>query len=215
LYLAWRGVGAGEYRSGMADDDWRLRIELGDEGARGLLGTLGFVDTDADELAKELKQQRLAVTRDEETVFVYASSQAQLESARSLIDARLATLEHQPKRVVTEHWLDDEDRWDDEPVTGTVDEEEAAAGYAPWEVRVNCKSHQEARELADRLEGEGYGVLRRWKYVIVGAGSREEAETLAARLHGEVEPGGDLVYETVPQNPFWILGGLGGDGTPL
>jgi hypothetical protein len=199
----------------MAQDDWRLRIELGDEGARGLLGTLGFVDTEADELARELKQQRLAVTRDDETVFVYASSQAQLESARTLIDARLAMLDHEPKRLVVEHWLDEEDRWDDEPAEGNVDQQEVAAGYAPWEVRVPCRSHHEARELADRLEAEGYGVLRRWKYVIAGTGSREEAETLAARVHGEVEPGGDLVYESVQGNPFWILGGLGGDGTPL
>ena len=49
----------------MAQDDWRLRIELGTEGAHGLLGRLGVVDTDADDLARELRDERLAVTRDE------------------------------------------------------------------------------------------------------------------------------------------------------
>ena len=33
-------------------DDWRLRIELGEEGARGLLGRLGILDTDADQPTK-------------------------------------------------------------------------------------------------------------------------------------------------------------------
>jgi hypothetical protein len=199
----------------MAQDDWRLRIELGEQGAHGLLGTLGLVHTEADKLADSLKQQRLAVTRDEDTVFVYAGSQAQLESARTLIEARLASFDRPPVAVVGEHWLDDEDRWSDEAGTGTVDEEIAEEGYAPWEVRVSCASHREAHDLADRLESEGYAVLRRWRYVIAGTATREEADALAARVHGEVEPGGELVYEAVPGNPFAFLGGLGGDGTPL
>ncbi len=32
----------------------------------------------------------------------------------------------------------------------------AERGYAPWEVRVECDSYGEARELAERLEAEGY-----------------------------------------------------------
>ena len=45
--------------------------------------------------------------------------------------------------------------------------------------------------------------------MIAGAGSREEAVELARRIHGEVEPGGELVYEVQPQNPFAVFGGLG------
>jgi hypothetical protein len=193
----------------VAQDDWRLRIELGEEGARGLLGRLGVVDTEADQLASELRDERLAVTRDEDTVFVYASSPAQLERARALIERELAELGIEPVEIVQEHWLEDEDRWDDEPPGETIEEELASEGYAPWEVRIPCRSHREARELADRLEAEGYSVVRRWSYVIVGVATREEAEELARRLHGEVEPGGELVYEAVPTNPFAFLGGLG------
>jgi hypothetical protein len=72
-------------------------------------------------------------------------------------------------------------------------------------VRVECESHEEAERLADGLEAEGYGVARRWKYVVVGAESREEAEELARRLHGEVEPGGGLVYEVPVGNPFALF----------
>jgi hypothetical protein len=193
----------------VANDDWRLRIELGDEGARGLLGRLGVLDTDADVLARELASERLAATRDYDTVFVYAASRAQLELARPAIERELGELGIEPRESVVEQWLDDDDRWDTEPEGETVEEETVAAGYAPWEVRVPCRSHGEARELADRLEAEGYGVVRRWSYVIAGTATREEADELARRLHGEVEPGGELVYETTPGNPFAVFGGLG------
>jgi len=196
----------------VANDDWRLRIELGEEGARGLLTRLA--GTDARQLARELEAERLPVTHDDDTVFLYAPSQAQLERAYPVIETELGQLGLEPREVVTEHWLDEEDRWDSEP-EGTVDEETAAAGYAPWEVRIPCRSHGEARELADRLEAEGYGVVRRWSYVIAGTATREEAEELAGSLHGEVEPGGELVWETRPGNPFAVFGGLGGDGVPL
>jgi hypothetical protein len=112
----------------VAHDDWRLRIELGSEGAHGLLGVLGLVDTDADELADGLRDDRLAVTRDEDTVFVYAASQAQLERARPAIEAELAKLELRPQLVRQEHWLEAEDRWDDEPPGQTTEEETAAHG---------------------------------------------------------------------------------------
>ena len=197
----------------MASDDWRLRIEVDDDAAGGFLGRL--LDWDARDLARELEHERLAVTRDENTIFVYASSAAQLEQARTLLDAELAELGLERVAIVPEHWLADEDRWDDEPVPPTVEGEALAAGFAPWEVRVECASHDEARELADQLESEGYGVVRRFSYVIAGTSTREEAEELAKKLHGDAEAGGELVWEVVPGNPFAIFGGLGSDGTPI
>src|SRR5205085_11715175 len=114
-----------------------------------------------------------------------------------------------------EHWLHDEERWDDEPPGPTPEEELLAEGRAPWEVRIECKSRDDAAELAAQLEAEGYGVARRFRYVIAGTATREEAEELAARVHGEVEPSSAYVWESAPQNPFVVFGGLGGAGTPL
>jgi hypothetical protein len=76
-------------------------------------------------------------------------------------------------------------------------------------VRAECASPQAAQELADQLEVEGYRPERRSQYLIVGAASREDADALAQRVHGEVEPGGELVYEVEPSNPFAIFGGMG------
>jgi hypothetical protein len=195
----------------MAEDDWRIRVEVEEEEhATGLLDRLaGDLGSEARELAEELKERRLAVSRDGETVFVYADTRAEAERAHQVVEAELRENGIEARTSRIERWLDAEDRWDDEPPGETWEEEELGRGFAPWEVRVECGSRQEASALAERLEQEGYKPERRFQYLIVGTASREDAETLAARLHGEVEPGGGLVYETSPVNPFAIFGGLG------
>jgi hypothetical protein len=195
----------------MAYDDWRIRIELPDEeGARGLLERLGLARSDAQELADELRTHRLAVSHDDDTVFVYAASGMQAEQASRVVEQELNEAGLTPERFVTERWLAEEDRWNDEPEQPDVEEDLLERGYAPWEVRVECKSLREARDLAEQLRAEGYDVSRTFTYVIAGTESRDQAVELARRVHGQVEPGGELVYEVQPQNPFAIFGGLGG-----
>jgi hypothetical protein len=196
----------------MAEDDWRIRIEVEEEEhATGLLERLaGELDLEARELATDLKERRLAVSRDGDTVFVYADTRAEAEQAHLVIEAELRSNGIAARTSRVEHWLDEEDRWDDEPPGETWEEEEIDRGFAPWEVRVECPSRQEAQELAKRLEAEGYKPQRQSQYLIVGTASREDADTLAARLHGEVEAGGEVVREAEPANPFAIFGGLGG-----
>jgi sporulation related protein len=195
----------------MARDDWRIRVEVEGERAGGFLEGLGLdLGSKARELAKELEAERLAVSRDDDTIFVYASSRMQADQARKVIEAELEEAGIEPLVVRIEHWLADEGRWDDEPKDEGWEEEVLERGYAPWEVRIECSSHEEADALADRLEQEGQDVVRRWTYVLVGASSREQAQALAQQLHGEVEAGGEVVYEAMPRNPFAIFGGFGG-----
>jgi hypothetical protein len=191
-------------------DDWRVRIELPDEErAQDLLGRLGLKQTSAEELAEELREHRLAVSQDGHTVFVYAATGMQAEQAARIVESELNDLGLTPTRFVTERWLREEERWNDDPEQPDVEEELLQRGYAPWEVRVEADSLREAHDLAEQLRSEGYDVSRTFTYVIVGTGSREEAVALAHRVHGEVEPGGELVYEVQPLNPFAVFGGLG------
>src|SRR3954449_1023727 len=195
----------------MANDDWRIRIEVEEkQHASGFLDRLtGDRGSEARELANDLKAHRLAVSRDDDTIYVYAATRTAAEQAHAVVEAVLREHGIVASTSRVEHWLDEEDRWDDEPPGETWEQEELDRGFAPWEVRVECASHQEARELADRLEAEGYKPERRFQYLIVGAASREDADALAKRVHGEVEPGGELVYEVEPSNPFAIFGGMG------
>jgi hypothetical protein len=193
-------------------DNWRIQIELPEEGhASSLLDRLGL-DLGSDEakrLAKELEGHRLAVSRDDDVIFVYAESQAQAEQARRMVDAELAD-EGIAAKAQVERWLPEEERWSGEPPQETWEQEVIEQGHAPWEVRVELPSHEEADKLADELERGGFDVVRRWRYLIVGAGSEEEARALAKRVHGDAEPGGEVVWEVAPQNPFAVFGGLGG-----
>jgi hypothetical protein len=195
----------------MADDDWRIRIEVDEEEhATGLLDRLtGDLDQEARELAKDLESHRLAVSRDGDTVFVYAPTRAAAEQAHLVVEAALRAHGTEARTSRVEHWLDEEDRWDDEPPGETWAEEELDRGVAPWEVRVELASREEAEELAKQLETEGYKPERRFHYLFVGTASREDADALAARLHGEVEAGGEVVWEATPANPFAIFGGMG------
>jgi hypothetical protein len=198
-------------------DDWRIRIKLAEERhAESMLDRLGL-DLGSDEakrLARELEGHRLAVSRDGGELFVYASTQSEAEQAQRVVEAELAD-EGIEAEIEVAHWLADEDRWSTDPPGETWEEEQLERGYAPWEVRIERGSHHEAQKLADQLEEEGYSVVRRFNYLIVGSSSEEEARELAARLHGEAEPGGELVWEVAPKNPFAVFGGLGGTGTPL
>ena len=181
----------------MAHDDWRIHVELKQGGEQGdfLERLTGALDDEAEELAKALSGERLAVSRDDEELFVYASSKSQAEHARAVIEAELTRHGFEASVSPVEHWLEGEERWDDEPKEETWEKEEVEHGGAPWEVRVTCGSRHEAKELAERLESEGYRPLRQWRYLIVGTETREDAESLSGRLHGEVEPGGDVAWD--------------------
>jgi hypothetical protein len=134
----------------------------------------------------------------------------QAEQASRVVERELQDEGLTPSRFVTERWLHDEERWDDEPEQPDVEEEMLERGYAPWEVRVELESLEEADKLADQLRAEGFDVSRTFKYVVAGTADREQAVELAKRVHGKVEPGGELVYEVAPANPFAVFGGLGG-----
>jgi hypothetical protein len=199
----------------MARDDWRIHVELPDN-ASGVLSRLGLhLGSRANDLARELEGRRLVVSQDGPDLFVYAGSRREAEQAREVIEAELTEegLEARTSRV--QHWLHEEGRWSDELPAPSVDEELLEHGFAPWEVRVECGSREAARELAEQLESEGYGVVRQFRYVVAGTATREEAKALAERVHGQVEAGGELVWEALPGNPFAVFGGLGGSGTPL
>ena len=199
-------------------DDYRIRIEPPEEHhAEAIAGRLqhGLGSDEAKRLARELQGRKLAVSRDGGELFVYASTAAEADRARQIVEAELADDDVEARVSEVERWLHDEERWSGEPREETWEEEEVEHGNAPWEVRVELPSHREASRIADELEGEGYKPVRRYRYLIVGTASEEEARALAERLHGTAEPGGELVYEAARDNPFAVFSVMGGSGTPI
>ena len=172
-----------------------MRVEVEDDGGQTLIERLLHgPGTEARELADALVESHLVVSRNDNDLFIYADSQEQATKAHAIVEAELR--EHGLKATVSpvEHWLEHEERWDNEPEGATWEEAALTQGYAPWEVRVTCGSHREAVDLAERLEAEGYQPVRRWSYLIIGTTTRDEAEALARRVDGEVEAGGAVVW---------------------
>src|SRR5687767_7913642 len=120
----------------MARDDWRIRIELAEEGpVEALLARLDLdLRSEGRHLAEELEGHRLAVSRDGNELFVYAASREQAEKALAVIESELKEEGLEAETSHVEQWLHDEERWDSEAGEPTFEEELLAEGYAPWEV---------------------------------------------------------------------------------
>ncbi|HEY2714783.1 MAG TPA: hypothetical protein VGI73_01025 [Solirubrobacterales bacterium] len=212
------------------NDEWRLRIDAGDAG---------------DEMVERLASRELEhdlsaafgdtviVSRDGDTVFLYAGSRGQAERAAGLV-SQLAERNDWQLAPELSRWHPEAEEWKDpdeplsaDPAARQAEHEEAiaderaeveASGEPRFEVRVDLDSHRDASRFSERLEAEGLPVVRRWRYLVVGAEDEDAAKALAERLRGEapagsevqVEGSGRVAWEERPPNPFAIFGGLGG-----
>jgi hypothetical protein len=213
-------------------DDWRLRIELGDDDAAARLGQL-LADQPPEHELERAYSQRVVVSIDGPTAFCYAGSQEQAQAARAVIE-RLASEHGWHAELTLARWHPTSERWEspevplpDGDVAAEREREERIAderqesrdqGYPEYEVRIRCGDRRRAHELAERLEHEGVPNVRRHNYVLVGATDEDSAQALADRLRGEAPPGAELtvelnplaIYEEMPRSPFTLLGGLSG-----
>jgi hypothetical protein len=213
-------------------EDWRITIDFDDEAdGTQLVEWLAARRFESDE--RDSFGGRVAVSRDGPRVFLYADSEDLARDADGIVRALLSS-EGRAARVAFERWHPVEQDWKDAAIPLPASDEEVRAerdlqqereaaeslstGEAEWEVRISLPSREDTDELADRLEREGIPVTRRATFLLVGAVNEDEAAALAERLRGEapegatveVEPGGAMVWEVSPKNPFAVFGGLGG-----
>jgi hypothetical protein len=211
-------------------DDWRLMIEVGEPPAlERLVEAIG-----RDKLVREASDAlggRVAVSHDGPHLFVYGDSEEQVRTALTALQPLLTEHGVPDTAVVVQRWHPVEEHWETPEVAMPEDvpEEEAREhqreeaddrersreqGYPEWEVRLGLPSRRDAVALAERLESEGIPVTRRWRYVLVGAETEDDARALAQRLRDEapadaeliVEPNGQEVWREM--HPYTVLGGL-------
>jgi len=212
-------------------EDWRLTITLEDEEVAGRhVQTLAENDTEQD--LRERIGDRVAVSRDGPTVFVYADTGDALAAARQVVEAVL-TEDGAHAAIEQTRWHPIEQRWEpaDVPLPATdaeraaeherleADEAEESTdrGFPEWEVRVTLPDHESTEEFTDRLRSEGIPALARWHHLLIGAANDDDARALADRVRAEapegstveVEASGRMAFEVSPSNPFAIFGGLG------
>jgi hypothetical protein len=204
-------------------DEFRVEVELDDD-EHGYSFGERLRALDLDDEARERLGRNVMVTRDGSRLFLYAATEPQAREAeqvvRSLVDENGLTAE-----IAVTRWHPVEEAWKEAsiplPTTPAeehaeytareaAEEEEARLeGRFDWEVVIRLPGRDAAVELADRLAAEGIPVVRRWRYVVAGAVTEEEALELSERLRKEVPEDADVRVEVdlsdLPRGPLQFL----------
>jgi hypothetical protein len=216
-------------------EDWRVKVEFQEEehGNR-LTGFLREHDLPHD-LAERLRG-RVVVSQDGPLLFLYAETRDQAEAATEVVNSFLS--EHAGEAqadVELSRWHEVEESWEDPSVPlpespAEVEAERAKLTEAEradaksdrmdeWEVQVVLPDHHSTKQLANKLEGEGIKLLRRWRFLVIPVASEDDGNELADRLRAESPPEAKIAVEgsygrVVADNPrlsaFSLFGGLGG-----
>jgi hypothetical protein len=201
----------------VADDDWRVTVTLHDEAHVGrALQSLREHEVEDD--VRHRLGHRVAVSADGPRVFVYAGTESAAREAGEVVRQVMAQ-RGLGADFALDRWHPAEEEWQDAdvPLPQTDEQREAeherleadetresvAAGHAQFEVRVELPTHHEAAALADRLQQEGRPVIRRWKFLILGANDSDDARQLADLVRAEAPADASVqVEEAGPLLPF-------------
>jgi hypothetical protein len=186
-------------------DDWRVTISLGGQ-AQARQSSLAEVEEDI----RRRVGRGIAVGAGDTQIFLYAGSEAEARDAeRAALDVLARHDLHGESAL--HRWHPIEEQWEDPgvPVPQTEAERQAehqrledaqtaesqATGIAEWQVRAELHSHHQAVQLARTLESEGHAVVRRWKFLVVGASNSDDAAELAEQIRQQAPPGATVTAE--------------------
>lgn len=193
----------------MADsDDWRVTISVSQ--ARAGQAQQSFSLHQAEEDIRRQVGRGIGVGAGEAQIFLYAGTQTAAQDAERI--ARDVLAGHGLAAESALHrWHPIEEQWEapDVPMPQTKAERQAehqrlvdaeaaeslAAGSPQWDVRAELDSHRQAVALAHKLEGEGRAVVRRWRFLIVGASDEDEARELAGHIRQQAPPDAEVMVE--------------------
>lgn len=191
-------------------------------------------DKVADDVDDELRRrlgERLPVSHDDESVFVYAKTLDEAQSAARVLVA-VADADGLSVRPQVDRWHHEAEEWRpaSEPMPVTEEQHRAeshrletreaadsAAEGPQWEVRVDTPHRHDAVELQRRLEAEGLPSRRWYRHLFLHCATEFEAEALAERIAAETPQSYEVHPMGAPEAgpyqaafPFLYLGGLSG-----
>jgi hypothetical protein len=188
------------YHRLVADEDWRVEVELNDEQHGFSLGErLRALDLD-DEASRRLGRQ-VIVTRDGSRVFLYTDTREGADEAARVV-RELASGERLTAAIHTTRWHPVEEAWRDAsvPLPRTAAEEALerqrheererreveAGGDYDWHVHVRARDRTEAVALERHLLEQTLPVKRRWRFLTIGALTEERANAIASAVRSEL-----------------------------
>jgi hypothetical protein len=189
--------------------DWRVTISLTGQ-AHVEQARLSISEQEVEQDVRQKLGRNIVVGAGDSQIFLYAGTEmAATEAERTArevlgqlgIEAEFALHRWHP---VEEEWqspgmampqTEAERQAEHQRLEDTETADSVAAGSAMWQARVELDSHREAVALADKLQGEGYPVVRRWKFLVVGANNDDEAKALAEHIRQEAPSGAQICAE--------------------
>jgi hypothetical protein len=205
----------------VTDDDWRVTATLHDAGHAGrALQDLREHKVE-DDVSLRLGH-RVAVSADGPRVYLYAGTETEAREAERVARQVMAQ-RGLAADFALDRWHPVEEEWQDASVAMPQTDEQLraehqrleadetreslATGHAQWEVRVELPSHRDAAALAERLQAEGRSVIRRWRFLVLGANDEDDARDLARAIEQEAPAGASVQAEEIgPLLPFTQYG---------
>jgi hypothetical protein len=202
-------------------NDYRVTARLHQAGQAGkAAAALSSHQVEA-EAHKRLGSRVMVGTDGGDELFLYTDTQDAAVAAQQSLTGLLGS-HGMTADFTVERWHPVEEGWEpaDEPLPETeaaieaerrrLDAEETreslAGGVALFEVRVQLRSHHESVALAARLKSEGYTVVRRWRFLVVGANNADQAAEFEAAIRKEAPAGAAITtVEVGPRAPFTVF----------
>jgi hypothetical protein len=206
-------------------DDWRVTATFGDpDDARKAVRAVR--KHHVDEGVRSLLGGSVAVSSDGPAVLLYAGTKDAAREAERAVREVLVQHQIPADQFMPDWWDPDDQEWHDAsiPLPHSDDEQAAehqdladddealmddefgapAAEQPQWEVRAELPSHHQAVEVARRLQAEGHPVVRRWRYLIVGAASEDEAGVLAQEIAQQAQVNAAVMSDASPFAHFEV-----------
>jgi hypothetical protein len=201
-------------------NDWRVTISLTDP-AHLERARRSFSAHEVEEDVRRQLGRSVAIGAGDSQIFLYAGTENAARDAERVARDVLASQGIEAEFTL-HRWHPIEEEWEDPDVALPRTEaerqaehqrledaetaESLAIGSAQWEARVEFPSHHEAVALADKLRSEGRMVIRRWKFLVVGANNEDDARELAEQIRREAPPDATVSAEAagarLPFIPF-------------
>lgn len=209
-------------------NDWRVTLRLHDSSQAGQAAEhLGTHKVEG-EVQRRLGGRVVVGVGAGDELFLYTHSRDAAATAEQSVST-LLTGHGMAADFSLDRWHPVEEEWEPADVTLPATAAELAAerqrleaeetsesltsGIAMFEVRVQLPSHRDSISLAEQLRADGYSVVRRWRFLVVGANNADQAEEFAAAIRHRAPAGAIVSTEEVgpgrPYTAFEIAAGSG------
>jgi len=190
-------------------NDWRVTISLA-SGEHAERARRAVSEREVEEDVHRRLGRNIAVGAGNSEIFLYAGTEVAAREADRVAREVLAQ-DGIDAEFALQRWHPIEEEWEspDVALPRTEAEREAehqrlddaetaeslATGTAHWQARAELQSHRDAVALATKLQSEGHTVVRRWRFLVVGANNEDEARELAEHIRQEAPPGATVTAE--------------------